>query len=355
MTSKPACHTQPHSPCPSDSGQTAAPAQPSPPRSPLLTPGPGLLGSRADGAGGTASQRGPPHSGRRGHRQGRDSVPRYRVQARGRGASGTAQSPAPRNPQRRDVSPRHRWFETSPTSGGHTEAQVVGAHVSACGRSRRGRGTVAGADVGTSVELGAFSGKPRVRGQAGRRRSGSSAGLCVLGSEAGRERNAVQGSVPDARGAVSAVPRPPAPPPARQLLPAASAGRASGRCELSGPWQQLQLEATAGLCQLPAGARDHTLRDVCWGPKKALPGDKGGEDAGTWTRAQGGWRDAGSGPEAEAPPLRPAPVRGTSAHGHLHGRQPRVRTARPAMGGGCVGPWTRSSPPQCSPRQQEGP
>lgn len=32
-----------------------------------------------------------------------------RVQARGQGASGMAQSPAPRNPQRRDVSPRHRW------------------------------------------------------------------------------------------------------------------------------------------------------------------------------------------------------------------------------------------------------
>lgn len=229
-----------------------------------------------------------------------------RVQARGRGASGTAQSPAPRNPQCRDVSPRHRWFETSPTSGGRTEA-------AGGGRPReRLREEQAGPRDGRRGGRGHIRGAWRLFWEAPCPGSGGEAEVWLqrrplragVRGGAGAKRSA--GKCPRRTGSGERWPPPPRPaPPARQLLPAASAGRASGRCELSGPWQQLQLEATAGLCQLPAGARDHTLRDVCWGPKKALPGDKGGEDAGTWTRAQGGWQDAGSGPEAEAPSAPP--------------------------------------------------
>lgn len=223
-----------------------------------------------------------------------------RVQARGRGASGTAQSPAPRNPQRRDVSPRHRWFETSPTSGGRTEAAGGGRprerlreeQAGPRDGRRGGRGHIRGAwrlfweapcpGSGGEAEVWLQRRPLRagVRGGAGAKRS---AGECPRRTGSGERWS----------------PLPRRPGSCCPLRPQA------GRLDAVRPWQQLQLEATAGLCQLPAGARDHTLRDVCWGPKKALPGDKGGEDAGTWTRAQGGWRDAGSGPEAEAPSAPP--------------------------------------------------
>lgn len=198
---------------------------------------------------------------------------------------------------------------------------MVGAHVSACGRSRRGHGTVAGADVGTSVELGAFSGKPRVRGQAGRRRSGSSAGLCVPGSEAGRERNAVQGSVPDARGAVSAGPRPPAPPrrpgsccPLRPQAGRLDAVSCQGRGS-SCSWRQLPASAS---CPLGLGI---THSGTSAGdPRKPCLGTKGVRTRGRGRGHRAAGRTPGLGQKQRPPPPHPC-------EGHVRTRPPARETA----------------------------
>lgn len=87
----------------------------------------------------------------------------------------------------------------------------------------------------------------------------------------------------------------------------------------------------------PSGSK--SLRDICWGPKQPLPGDKEGEECGTWTWAQGGWEEPALGQKQR--PLRPRrPLRGARPHTAAlrasagdgqawDGRMPRPSSKRP--------------------------